>query len=327
MKRREFMTLLGSAAAAWPLAARGQQAGVQVIGLLSSLTANDRARIMAPFQRGLDEAGLVEGRNVAIEYRWAEGRYERLPVLAADLVRRQVADLAALSGTPAALAAKAATTTIPIIFAMGSDPVEMGLVPGLSRPGANITGVTFFTAALGAKRVGLLHELVPKAVTIVLLTNADNPASIADATNARAAAEGIWQQVRTVNVVTGGDIDTAFEKFARERPDVLYVGPDPLFFAERDRLAALATRHTLPTIYGDREIAVAGGLMSYGASMTDAYRQAGSYAGRILKGEKAGDLPVVLPTKFELVINMKVAKALGLEIPPTLLARADEVIE
>jgi putative tryptophan/tyrosine transport system substrate-binding protein len=210
---------------------------------------------------------------------------------------------------------------------MGSDPVEVGLVTGLNRPGTNITGVTFFTAVLAAKRVGLLRELVPGANTIVVLMDADNPASVKDGANARAAAEAIGQQVRTIHVATGSDIDTAFEKLARERPDVLYVGPDPLFFNERERLAALARRHAVPAIYGDREIAVAGGMMSYGAGRTDAYRQAGSYVGRILKGEKPGDLPVVLPTKFELVINLKTAQALGLDVPPTLLARADEVIE
>jgi putative tryptophan/tyrosine transport system substrate-binding protein len=298
-----------------------------VIGFLSSLTPSDAPHIMAAFQLGLNEAAYVDGRNVAIEYRWAEGQYDRLPALAADLVRRQVAVIAAVSGTPAGLAAKSATANIPIVFAMGSDPVEHGLVTSLNRPGGNVTGVTFFTASLGAKRLELLRELVPKATTIALLVNPDNPASATDAGNVRAAAQSVGRRVTLLNVSTAGEIDAAFATFTHKRPGALYVGPDSLFFNERDRVVALAARHSVTAIYADREIVTAGGLISYGASRPDAYRQAGIYTGRILKGEKPGDLPVVLPTKFELVINLKTAKALGLEVPDELLARADEVIE
>jgi putative ABC transport system substrate-binding protein len=328
MRRREFIAGLGGATAAWPLAAHAQQPVMPVIGFLSSLTASDRPRILTPFHQGLNEAGYGEGRNAAIEYRFAEAQYDRLPVLAADLVRRPVAVIAAISGTPAALAAKAATTTIPIVFAMGSDPVPFGLVASLNRPGGNVTGVSFFTASLGAKRVEMLRELVPKATTITLLVNLDNnPPSAADATNVQAAAHAVGLQAKLLKVSSSREIESAFATLARERPDALYVGPDPLFFNNRDNLVALAARHALPTIYADREIVEAGGLFSYGASRSDAYRLAGSYIGRILKGEKPADLPIILPTKFQLVLNRKTAKALGLTVPNTLLVSADEVIE
>jgi putative tryptophan/tyrosine transport system substrate-binding protein len=331
MRRREFISLLAGAAASsplWPLAARAQQSGpLPVIGFLSSLTSSDQPRIMAPFHQGLDEAGYVEGRNVAIEYRWAAGQYDRLPALAAELVRRQVSVIAAVSGTPSATAAKAATATIPIVFAMASDPVASGLVSSLNRPSGNVTGATFFTAALAGKRLELLRELVPKATTIALLVNPDNPPSAADGSDAQAAAQTIGLQAKVLNVGTRREIEAAFATLARERPDILYVGPDAIFFNERNLVVALAARHAVPAIYADRESAEAGGLMSYGASRSDAYRQAGTYAGRILKGAKPADLPVVLPAKFAMVINAKTAKALGLDVPPMLIARADEVIE
>jgi putative tryptophan/tyrosine transport system substrate-binding protein len=327
LKRREFITLLGCTTVAWPLEARAQQPAMPLIGLLSSLTPSEAPRIMAAFELGLREAGYVDGRNVVIEYRWAEGQYDRLPALAADLVRRRVAVIAAISGTPAGLAAKAATTTIPIVFATGSDPLVFGVGTSLNRPDGNITGSTFFTGSLGAKRLELLRELVPKAATIALLVDPDNPASAADEANVQTAAHALGQQIKVLHVTTGLDIDIAFAVLARELPDALFIGSGPLFFNQRDTVVALATRYAVPAIYADREIAEAGGLISYGASRTDAYHQAGIYAGRILKGEKPADLPVVLPTKFELVINLKTAKALGLTVPPTLLSRADEVIE
>jgi ABC-type uncharacterized transport system substrate-binding protein len=326
-KRREFITLLGGAVAGWPLAARAQQPAMPVIGFLSSLTAGDRPRILTPFNRGLSEAGYADGRNVTFDYRFAEAQYERLPALAADLVRQQVTVIAAISGTPAALAAKAATATLPIVFAMGSDPVQVGLVAGLNRPGGNVTGVTFFTASLGPKRVELLRELVPKAKTIALLVNPDNPPSVADTVSVAAAAQAIGLQPRRFDVRNDREIESAFAALTRERSDVLYVGPDPLFFNERSRVVALTARDALPAVYADREIAEAGGLMSYGTSRSDAYRQAGLYTGLILKGDKPADLPVRLPAKFEFVINLKTAKSLGLTVPLIMQMTADEVIE
>ena len=327
MKRREFITLFGSAAAAWPVAASAQQSGMPVIGFLSSLRAIDASHVMAAFRQGIAEAGYVEGRNVTIEYRWAAGEYDRLPGLAADLVQRQVTVIAAISGTPAALAAKQASGTIPIVFAIGSDPITFGLVTALNRPGGNLTVTTFFTASLGQKRMELLRGLVPNASTIGLLVDLDNPASAADTTNVQDAARAIGLQTKVLNVSTGREFDTAFAIFVREKLDALYVGPDPLFVNERDRIIALVDHHDVHAIYGDREITEAGGLISYGASRKNAYRQAGAYVGRILKGEKPGDLPVTLPTKFELVINLRTAKARGLTIPPNMLALSDEVIE
>jgi putative ABC transport system substrate-binding protein len=326
LKRREFITLLG-AAAVWPVAARAQPAATPVVGFLSSLTAKDRERILTPFHRGLSDTGFAEGRTVAIEYRFADAHYERLPALAADLVRRQVTAIAAVSGTPAALAARRATTTIPIVFAIGGDPVAPGLVARLDRPGANITGVTFFTSPLMAKRLELLRELAPRTETVAVLVNPDSPPSRLEGTNAETAARAMGVQARVLRATDADQIDAAFSIIVKDRISALLVSADPMFFSNRDRLIALSARHRVPASYADHEYPEAGGLFSYGASRSEAYRQAGVYVGRILKGEKPGDLPVVLPTKFALVINIKTAKALGLTVPLTLQVSADEVIE
>jgi putative tryptophan/tyrosine transport system substrate-binding protein len=326
MRRRNFISLLGGAAA-WPLAARAQQAVLPVIGIISSLSSSEQSHIMPAFHRGLNEAGYFEGRNVTIEHRWAAGQYNRLPALSADLVRRQVAVIAAVSGTPAALAAKAASATMPIVFAMGSDPVAFGLVTSLNRPGGNITGATFFTASLGPKRLELLRELVPSAKKVAVLVNRDNPPGAADLTNVAAAAHIIGLEPKILDASTGGDIETAFASLGKDRPDGLLVGPDPLFLVHREKLVELAARHAMPAIYADREITEAGGLISYGASRQDAYRQAGVYVGRILNGESPQNLPVMRATRFELVINLQTAKALGITVPMTLQASADQVIE
>jgi putative ABC transport system substrate-binding protein len=283
--------------------------------------------LTAAFRRGLKESGFVEGHNVAIEYRWAEFHYDRLPALADDLVRREVAVIAAISGTPAVLAAKAATRTIPIVFAMGSDPLTSGVVTSLSRPGGNVTGATFFTAALGPERLELLRELVPKANTIAVLVNPDNPVGVAEATSVQAAARAAGQQHHILNASAESQIDAAFKWMVDQRAGALLVTADPFFIRQRDKLVALAMRHAIPAVYFGRELAAAGGLMSYGTIQSEVYIQAGIYAGRILKGAKPGDLPVILPRKFELVINVKTAKALGLTIPPSLLAGADQIIE
>jgi ABC-type uncharacterized transport system substrate-binding protein len=326
MKRREFITLLGGGAAAWPLAARAQQP-IPVIGFLSSLAPSDLTHVMPAFQQGLDRAGLVESRNVAIEYRWAEADYHRLPALAADLVSRKVAVIAAISGTPAALAAKAATTTIPIVFAIGGDPIAPGLVSSLSRPGGNITGVSFFNAPVVSKRLDLARELAPSGSTIAILINPNNPPSAAEGEAVQAAAAAVGQPLLIVSASTQNEIDDAFATIKQERIGAVLVSHDPLFFSERVKLVVLMARHALPTIFAEPEHARTGGLISYGSSRTDAYRQAGDYVGRIVRGEKPGELPVVLPTKFHLVINLKTAKSLGIEVPGTVLARADEVIE
>jgi putative ABC transport system substrate-binding protein len=326
IRRREFITLLGGAAAAWPLAARAQQP-IPVIGFLSSLAPSDLTHVMPAFQQGLDRAGFVESRNVAIEYRWAEADYHRLPALAADLVSRKVAVIAAISGTPAALAAKAATTTIPIVFAIGGDPIAPGLVSSLSRPGGNITGVSFFNAPVVSKRLDLARELAPSGSTIAILINPNNPPSAAEGEAVQAAAAAVGQPLLIVSASTQNEIDDAFATIKQERIGAVLVSHDPLFFSERVKLVVLMARHALPTIFAEPEHARTGGLISYGSSRTDAYRQAGDYVGRILRGEKPGELPVVLPTKFHLVINLKTAKSLGIEVPGTVLARADEVIE
>jgi putative ABC transport system substrate-binding protein len=323
--RRDFITLLGGAAA-WPVVARAQQGAMPVVGLLTSLSASDQPRI-EPFHKGLNEGGYVEGRNIALEYSFGEGDYGRLPGLAAELVRRGVNVIATIAGTPTALAAKAATDTIPIVFAIGGDPVTAGLVNSLNKPGANVTGATFFTAPLAAKRLEMVQQLVPGAMTVGVLINPDNPPSVLEGKSAPAAAIQYGLASIVLPARTGSDIERAFAAVAEQRIAALYVSADPLFFTQRALMASLAVRHGVPAIYADREIVEAGGLISYGASRSDAYRQNGVYVGRILKGEKPADLPVVLPTRFETVLNLKAAKALGLEMPPRLLALADEVIE
>jgi ABC-type uncharacterized transport system substrate-binding protein len=326
IRRRQFVSLLGGAAA-WPLAARAQQPAMPVVGVLSGRSANDSEWVAAAFRRGLGQLGFVERQNVTIEYRWAEYRWEHLDALVADLIQRQVTVIATLSGSPTALAAKAATQTIPIVFAVGSDPVVLGLVSNLNRPEDNITGVSFFAGALGPKRFELLRELVPKAVTIALLVNPNTPASVSESASIQAAANAVRQQIEVYNATKDSDIDRAFETIAQRRLAALLITGDPFSFAQRDRLVALAARHAVPTIYWGREFAEGGGLISYGASQKDAFHQAGVYAGRVLKGEKPAELPVMLPTKFEVVLNLKTAKALGLDVPTSILLRADEVIE
>ena len=324
--RRKLLAAF-SGAAAWPLAARAQQQAMPVIGFLSSASSGPYTPFVSALHKGLKEAGYTEGQNVAIEYRWAEGQNDRLPALAADLVGRPVAVIAA-GGVQAALAAKAATTTIPIVFEGGPDPVEVGLVTSLNRPGGNITGVSNFSTVLVAKQFELLHQTVPNSAVIGVLVNPSSP-SLAEFTarDAQAAGRSLGMQIHILNASTKDQIDTAFASFARVRPDALLIGGDAFFVSRRAQLITMATRHGLPTIYNAREVPAAGGLMSYGASLVDAYRQTGVYTGKILKGAKPAELPVMQPTKFELVINLTTAKAFGLKIPPTLLARADEVIE
>jgi len=324
MRRREFITIFGAAAATWPLSARAQQA-MPAIGFLRSTSLADSTQLVAAFRQGLKEAGFVEGQNIAVEYRYAENHPDRLQVLAADLIRRPVA--AIVGDNISAIAAKAASRTVPIVFATGGDPVRSGLVPSLNRPGGNVTGVSFFSGVLGAKRLELLRQLAPGATTIAMLANPDTPTAEVERRDVQAAAQTVGRQLIILNAKSDRDIEIAFATIVQRGAGALLVGASAFLNSRKEGIVALAARHALPAIYFQREAVVAGGLMSYGTSITDAYRQAGIYAARIVKGEKPADLPVMQPTKFEFVLNLKTAKALGLKVPPTLLALADDVIE
>jgi putative ABC transport system substrate-binding protein len=326
MRRREFITLLGGAAASWPRAARTQSA-MPVIGFLSSRSADDSGRAVAAFRQGMAEAGYVEGRNVSIEFRWAQGQFDRLPALATELVRQPVAVLAAVGGAQTPRAAMAATTTIPTVFGIGEDPVKEGLVPRVDRPGANVTGATFFTSLMGPKRLGLLRDLVPGVKVIALLVNQNSAQGQWQIKDVQEAARGLGQRLVILNGGADEEIDAAFASLASQQVGALMVGSDPFFDPRRARLIALAARYAAPTLYHFRDFPLEGGLLSYGASVAELYQQVGVYVGRILKGNKPADLPVLLPSKFELIINLKTAKALGLTIPPGVLAITDEVIE
>ena len=327
MKRREFITVLGGVAAAWPVAARAQQPAMPVIGFLGSQSPDVTADYLRGFHQGLKDGGYIEDQTVLVDYRWAENQTDRLPALAADLVRRRVAVIAA-SGGPAAESAAKATTSIPIVFTVAEDPVRMGLVASLARPGGNLTGVNFFSAELAAKRLALLRELVPAAAAIAVLLNpAEVAIAAANLRDVETAARAMALEIKVFNARTSGEIDATFAAIARERPDAVFISSGPLFTSRRVQLAHLATHHRIPAIHGSRFYPEVGGLISYGASVPDAHRQAGVYVGRILKGAKPPDLPVVQSSKFELVINLSTARMLGLSVPPTLLARADEVIE
>jgi len=327
MKRRELITLLGAAAVTWPLAARAEQHTTPVVGFLSSRSADDSVRVVAAFREGLAEIGYIDGRNVTIEFRRAQGRFDRLPAVAAELVNRPVAVLAAVGGFQTPRAAQAATKAIPIVFGIGEDPVKEGLVPNLNRPGSNVTGATFFTALLGAKRLGLLHDLVPKAEIVGLLVNQNTSQGQGQIGDVQQAARDLGLRLVVLNGGSDEDLEATSTNLAQQRVTALMVGADPLFDTRRDRLIALVAEHRLPAIYHFRDYALAGGLISYGASITELYRQVGVYVGQILKGEKPANLPVLLPTKFEFVINLKTARALGIDIPANLLTLADEVVE
>jgi putative ABC transport system substrate-binding protein len=326
MRRREFITLLGGAAV-WPLTARAQQSALPVVGFIRDGAADTSARFAAAFRKGLNETGYVEGQNVTVEYHWLEGQYDRLPALVADLVRRQVAVIATPGNLPS-LAAKAATATIPIVFAVGGDPVQLGLVASLAQPGGNATGINFFVNEVAAKRLRLLHDLVPKAVRIAVLLNPGN-AGLAESLlrDLQEAAPSIGLQIQVLNASTIGEIDAAFAALARERPDALFVAADAFFLNRRGQFATLTARNGIPAAYAVRELVAAGGLMSYGTDLADSFHQVGFYTGSILKGAKPAELPVLQSTKFEFVINLQTARALGIEVPTGLLTIADEVIE
>jgi putative ABC transport system substrate-binding protein len=325
--RRDFIGMLGGAAA-WPRAARAQQPALPVVAFLRTGSADGNARNVTAFGKGLNEAGCVEGQNVTIEYHWLAGEYDRLPALMADLVRRQVAVIATIGTAQVALAAKAATTTIPIVFGEGEDPVGLGLVASLGRPGGNVTGINYFVDEVVAKRLRLLHDLVPKAVRIVVLVNPANASSTKSTLLAvQEAAPSIGLQIQIVNASTIGEIDAAFASFERERPDALFVAPDAFFLSRRGQFATLAARDRIAATYAIRDMVEAGGLMSYGTDLADAFHQVGAYTGKILKGAKPADLPVLQSTKFEFAINLQTARALGIEVPPGVLSIADEVIE
>jgi putative tryptophan/tyrosine transport system substrate-binding protein len=326
MQRREFITLIGGMAATWPPAARAQQP-MPVIGFLSSRSPTESASVVAAFREGLQERGYIDGQNVKIEFRWAEGEYNRLPSLASELVKRQVALIAAAGDAVSAMAAKDAASTIPIVFVIGGDPVHFKLVASINRPNGNITGISLISSGLGAKRLGLLHDLVPNAAVIGLLINPDNPNAESERKDVEEAAHTVGQQICVANVKNEPDFEPAFSALVQQRVGGLIVATDPFLLSKRDQLVALAARHKIPTMYQFREFVVAGGLVSYGTNITGAYRQAGEYAGRVLKGEKTADLPVFQQTKLELILNSKTAKSLGLTVPSTLLVFADEVIE
>ena len=327
MRRREFVALLGGAAAAWPLAARAQQSAMPVIGYLYEGSPEPTAQLLAAFRKGLSESGYVEERSVTIEFRWAQGQYDRLPELAAELVRRRVAVIVAPGGMPAAIAAKAATTTIPIVFGTGSDPVQYGLVASLSRPGGNVTGVSAMNVELTAKRLGLLHDLLPGAARFAVLVNPNSPFTESAITDLRKAASSIGRQLEVLTASTNHDINAAFATLVQKRADALFINGDAFFTSRVVQLATLAVHHRVPAIYSVREFVAVGGLISYGASFADMFRQVGIYTGRILRGEKPAELPVLQATKFELVINAQTARMLGLTVPEKLLVAADEVIE
>jgi len=326
VKRREFISLLGGAAG-WPLAARAQQQGMPVIGFLSSRSPAESGSALAAFRQGLGQAGYFEGKNVTIEYRWAEGQYDRLPALAAELVARQVAAMAAVGDEPSALAAKAATATIPIVCSLGGDPVEAGLVDSLNRPGGNITGATLMAQEMGPKRLELAHQLVPNSKAFAALVNPKFPLALAEARDMQAAARSLGLQLAVFDASTQSEIDAAFAGLVRHKVDALLINTDPFLLGQREQIVQLAARTNVPAMYFLSDFIDAGGLMSYGPKVANSYRQAGIYVGRILKGEKVRELPFVLPTRFDLVINLRSARALGLDIPTVLLIRADEVIE
>jgi putative ABC transport system substrate-binding protein len=327
MRRREFIALLGGASAVWPFIARAQQAAMPVIGYFSARSAESDVPMLAAFRQGLNETGYVEGKNVTIEFRWGDGEYDRARKLAAELVRQQVSIIVTSGGELSARAAIEATTTIPIVFNVGADPVETGLVASVNRPGGNATGVSSLTRVLGAKQIGLLRELVPTATVIAYLSNPEEPTAASQIGDAEAAAREVGQQLIVLNARSENEIDAAFRSLLHQRAGALLVGTGPFFLTRAAKLVALAARHAVPVMYFRREFPEVGGLMSYGSSTAEMYRQMGLYTGRILKGDRPADLPVLLPTKFEFVINLKAAKALGIVVPPTLLARADEVIE